>query len=435
MVKIVGTEEHSLAAAAGIRSGDILLDINKNEINDVLDYRFYLTERKVKIRVDRDGKILRFKIKKDEYEDIGLIFETPLMDKKHTCKNGCIFCFIDQNPKGMREPIYFKDDDSRLSFIHGNYITLTNMTDKDVERIVKMRFSPINVSVHTTNPDLRVKMMKNKNSGEVLRYLNVFKDAGIEICAQIVLCKGVNDGEELLRTMHDLATLYPSITSCSIVPAGLTAHREGLYPLTDFTPEEAGAVIDLVDSFATSCYNALGSRIFFSADELYLKSGRPLPTEDYYEGYPQIENGVGLLRSFIEDFEVGLSELEYTGNGRTVSVVTGHAAYPTIKASVDKICEKCQEMTINVYKIDNNYFGKSITVAGLMPGYDIYEQLKDKPIGEALYVPITALRHEEDDFLCGMTREELSKKLGVPVIRQECDGYTFASILTGMERT
>ena len=252
MVKIVGTEDHSLAKAVGILAGDVLLSINKNEINDVLDYRFYLTERKLKIKVDRDGKLITFRIKKDEYEDIGLLFETPLMDKKHTCKNGCIFCFIDQNPKGMRESIYFKDDDSRLSFIHGNYITLTNMTDKDVERIVKMRFSPINVSVHTTNPDLRVKMMKNKNSGDVLRYLNVFKDAGIEICAQIVLCKGVNDGDELIRTMHDLAALYPSITSCSIVPAGLTEHREGLYPLSDFTAEEAGAVIDLVDNFATS---------------------------------------------------------------------------------------------------------------------------------------------------------------------------------------
>ena len=435
MVKIVGTEDHSLAKAVGILAGDVLLSINKNEINDVLDYRFYLTERKLKIKVDRDGKLITFRIKKDEYEDIGLLFETPLMDKKHTCKNGCIFCFIDQNPKGMRESIYFKDDDSRLSFIHGNYITLTNMTDKDVERIVKMRFSPINVSVHTTNPDLRVKMMKNKNSGDVLRYLNVFKDAGIEICAQIVLCKGVNDGDELIRTMHDLAALYPSITSCSIVPAGLTEHREGLYPLSDFTAEEAGAVIDLVDNFATSCYNALGSRIFFSADELYLKSGRPLPVEDYYEGYPQIENGVGLLRSFIEDFEVGLSELEYSGNGRNVSLVTGHAAYPTIKACADKICEKCQGMTINVYKIDNNYFGKSITVAGLMTGCDIYDQLKDKPLGDTLYVPATALRREEDDFLCGMTRAELSEKLSTPVVCQECDGYTFASILTGTERT
>ena len=435
MVKIVGTEDGSLSAAAGILAGDVLLSINKNEINDVLDYRFYLTERKVKIRVDRDGKALRFKIKKDEYEDIGLLFETPLMDKKHTCKNGCIFCFIDQNPKGMRESIYFKDDDSRLSFIHGNYITLTNMTDKDVERIVKMRFSPINVSVHTTNPELRVKMMKNKSSGDVLRYLNVFKDAGIEISAQIVLCKGVNDGDELLRTMHDLAALYPSITSCSVVPAGLTAHRDGLYPLTDFTPEEAGTVIDLVDSFATSCYNTLGSRIFFSADELYLKSGRPLPTEDYYEGYPQIENGVGLLRSFIEDFEIGLSELEYAEKVRTVSIATGHAAYPTIKACADKISEKCHGMTINVYEINNNYFGKSITVAGLMTGCDIYEQLKDKPLGEALYVPATALRREEDDFLCGMTRAELSDKLGTPVIRQDCDGYTFAFTLTGTERT
>ena len=268
MVKITDVEKRSLSERAGLRSGDTLLSINNNEVNDVLDYRFYLAERLVEIRFLRDGEELSVTIKKGEYDDIGLCFETPLMDKKHTCKNGCIFCFIDQNPQGMRESIYFKDDDSRLSFLHGNYITLTNMNDADVERIVKMRISPINVSIHTTNPELRVKMMKNKRAGEVLKYLNVFKDAGLSICGQIVLCKGVNDGEELLRSMRDLSALYPNLGSVSIVPAGLTEHRDGLYKLEDFSMEEALAVIKAVDEFSSELQSRLGSRIFFVADEM-----------------------------------------------------------------------------------------------------------------------------------------------------------------------
>ena len=246
MVKITGVEEGSLAYKNGIMSGDELISINDNEINDVLDYRFYLTEKLVDISLSRGGEGFSVLIEKEEYDDIGLDFETPLMDKKHTCRNSCIFCFIDQNPEGLRESLYFKDDDSRLSFLHGNYITLTNMTDKDVERIVKMRFSPINISVHTTNPELRVKMMKNKRSGEVLKYLGEFKRAGLSMCAQIVLCKGVNDGAELMRSMRDLAEYAPELNSLAIVPAGLTKFRDGLYPLADFTPCEASEIIDMV---------------------------------------------------------------------------------------------------------------------------------------------------------------------------------------------
>ena len=243
MVKITDVFASSKAKKAGLQAGDILLSINGNEINDVLDYRFYLAERSVTLIFRRGDEDLSVTIKKGEYDDIGLDFETPLMDEKQTCKNKCIFCFIDQNPEGMRAPIYFKDDDSRLSFIHGNYVTLTNMSDKDVDRIIKMRMSPINISVHTTNPELRVKMMKNKHSGDVLRYLRRFADAGLKMCGQIVLCKGINDGEELLRTMHDLASYYPSMSSVAIVPAGLTKYRDKLFPLTDFSSEEAAAVI------------------------------------------------------------------------------------------------------------------------------------------------------------------------------------------------
>ena len=333
MVKITDVEIGSRAEKIGIAAGDSLVAINKNEINDVLDYRFYLAEKKIELSIVRGAENLEFTIKKGEYDDIGLCFETPLMDKKHTCKNGCIFCFIDQNPKGMRDTIYFKDDDSRLSFIHGNYITLTNMTEKDVERIVKMRFSPINISIHTTNPELRVKMMKNKRSGDVLKYLSDFKEAGLSMCGQIVLCKGVNDGEELLRSMRDLSEYYPSLTSVSVVPAGLTKFRDGLYPLTDFTPEEASAVIDVIDCFADKHFKKHGSRLFFAADEFYLKAGREIPHDEYYEDYPQIENGVGMLRSFSEEFDSAVRDIDYLAaslsHKRRVAVATGYASYPT----------------------------------------------------------------------------------------------------------
>ena len=301
MVEITEVYKGSIADRHGIKAGDFLVDINNSPIRDVLDYRFYLTERSVTLHLLRDGAPRTVSFRKGEYDDIGLAFETPLMDKKQRCKNGCVFCFIDQNPEGMRESIYFKDDDSRLSFLHGNYITLTNMTEQDVARIVKMRFSPINVSIHTTNPELRVKMMKNKNAGKVLSYLRSFADAGLSICGQIVLCKGLNDGEELLRSMRDLSEYYPALTSVSVVPAGLTKHREGLYPLADFSADEAAAVIDTVERFAEAHKKKTGSRLFFLADEFYLKAGRPLPEEEAYEGYPQIENGVGMLRALEEE--------------------------------------------------------------------------------------------------------------------------------------
>ena len=431
MVKITGVLPRSRAAKRGVREGDALISINGNEICDVLDYRFYLTERVVVLEILRGEKTRRVKIKKEEYDDIGLDFETPLMDKKHTCKNGCIFCFIDQNPEGMRESIYFKDDDSRLSFLHGNYITLTNMTEKDVDRIVKMRFSPINISVHTTNPELRVKMMKNKRSGEVLAYLDRFAEAELSMCGQIVLCKGINDGQELARTMRDLEKYYPYMGSVSVVPAGLTKFRDKLYPLTDFTPEEAGAVIDMIDSVASENLEKHGSRIFFAADEFYLKAGRPIPSEEYYEEYPQIENGVGMLRSFDVEFDGCLEELPTLKNRREVSVATGVASYDLIKSKCDKIMQKCDNLQINVYKIVNNFFGESITVSGLLTGKDIYEQLCDKPLGQALLIPANALRAGEDVFLCDMTVSELSRKLSVDVLPTGEDGAEFAETLVG----
>ena len=429
MVKITDVEHRSHAERAGILPGDTLLCINGNEINDVLDYRFYLTERRVEITYLRDGEEKLAVITKGEYSDIGLGFETPLMDKKRSCKNGYIFCFIDQNPAGMRESIYFKDDDSRLSFLHGNYITLTNLTDADVDRIVKMRFSPINVSIHTTNPDLRVKMMKNKRSGEVLDYLRRFYEAGLSMCGQIVLCRGINDGEELLRSMRDLSQYYDRMGSVSIVPAGLTKHRDGLYPLTDFSPEEAAAVIDMVEAFATEHKAKTGSRMFFLADEFYLKAGRELPDADYYEGYPQLENGVGMIRSFDEDFALGEEDAEVSDKPRTVSIATGVAAYPKMQEYATRVKKTRPQMQTKVYKIINHFFGESITVAGLLTGKDILEQLSGEDLGEVLYIPQNALRAGEETFLCGMTVSELSEKLGISVVPMSADGYELATAL------
>ena len=434
MVRITEVARRSRADKAGILSGDILVAINGNEINDVLDYRFYLTEREVRLTLSRDGGEYEVKIKKGEYDDIGLDFETPLMDKKHTCKNGCIFCFIDQNPEGLRETLYFKDDDSRLSFIHGNYITLTNMTDRDVERIIKMRFSPINVSVHTTNPELRVKMMKNKRSGEVLRYLDDFKRAGIGMCAQIVLCRGINDGAELWRSLSDLMKYQPELTSVAVVPAGLTKYRDGLYPLTDFTKEEAGAIIDMIDRFGRDNLEQNGTRLVYAADEFYLKAGRAIPDADYYEDYPQIENGVGMLRSFSDDFSIGIEDLELVA-GRdaqhTVSVVTGVAAYPTICAACQRLEAIVPGLRINVFKIINHFYGESITVSGLLTGRDIGDQLEGRELGECVFIPQNALRSGEDVFLCGTTVSELSERLGVRVSTAGSDGFEFIDSILG----
>ena len=435
MVKITSVEKGSRAYRHGIRAGDMLISIDKNEIKDVLDYRFYLASSKIELCLSRGNENFSVTIKKGEYDDIGLDFETPLMDKKHTCKNGCIFCFIDQNPEGLRDTLYFKDDDSRLSFIHGNYITLTNMSDEDIVRIVKMRFSPINVSIHTTNPDLRVKMMKNKRSGEVLKYLDDFKNAGLSICGQIVLCRGINDGNELLRSMTDLAKYYPQMSSVAIVPAGLTKFRDKLYPLTDFTKEEAGAVIDMIDAFAEKHKAEFGSRLFFAADEFYLKAGREIPGAEYYEDYPQLENGVGMIRSFADEANMGVEDVvdilcEKKIN-RCVSVATGTASYPLICSLAKKTEALCPGLTVKVHKIINNFFGESITVSGLLTGKDISEQLSGLELGDELLIPENALRSGEEVFLCGMTVDELSEKLSVPVRASGSDGYEFIESLIG----
>ena len=430
MVTITGVEKASPAAKHGILPGDILISINGHDINDVLDYRFRLTEKKIALKLHRGADLLDVTIKKDEYSDIGLEFGTYLMDKKHSCRNKCVFCFIDQLPKGMRDTLYFKDDDSRLSFLMGNYITLTNLSEEDVDRIIEMKTSPINVSVHTTNPELRVKMMKNKNAGKVLSYLRRFADAGISLNCQIVLCKGINDRKELERSMTDLAALYPSLVGVSIVPAGITNYREGLCHLEPFTAEEAGEVIDTIDKFGEKCLKKFGTRLFFSSDELYIEAGRELPGEDYYEGYPQIENGVGMIRSMDGEF---IDELDFLDEydlekPRKVSVATGAAAYDFIKSLADRLCERIPTLECHVYKIMNDFFGHNITVAGLLTGKDLANQLKGKDLGDRLLIPRVTLRSEGDVFLDDTTPEWLSEQLGgIEVVPVESTGNDFVS--------
>ena len=433
MVKITAVAPRSRAARAGVLAGDSLISINGEAIEDVLDYRFYLAEKSVTLVCEREGERYAVTLQKDVYDDIGLDFETPLMDEKRRCQNACIFCFIDQLPRGLRETLYFKDDDSRLSFLHGNYITLTNLKDKDIDRIIKMRFSPVRVSVHTTNPALRVQMMKNKRAGEVLAYLSRIAEAGLDIHAQIVLCRGVKDGEELDRTLHDLARLCPALCSLSVVPAGLTDHRDGLYPLTPFTKEECRAIIRQVNSFGDRLEKQNGARTVYLADEFYLQAELPLPDAAYYEDYSQIENGVGMLRSLVDEAELALDDADGSKQKkkRTVSIATGVAAYETVGALARQAEEKYPHLSVRVYCIENRFFGQHITVAGLLTGKDIAEQLKDKELGECLLLPRTTLRSEGDLFLCGMSADELSSILHIPLVFVDNDGDSLISALLG----
>ena len=434
MVKITFVEPDSAAERVGILAGDELTAINGHEICDVLDYRFRIYDRRLKLEIMRGGKRIVFRIRKDEEEDPGLEFGSALMDEKHSCRNACIFCFIDQNPPGMRPTCYFKDDDSRLSFLQGSYITLTNLSEHEIDRIIEMHISPINVSVHTTNPELRCRMMHNRFAGKTLSYLDRFAAAGIVLHAQIVLCRGINDGAELERTLSDLDRLRPALEAVTIVPAGITKYREGLFPLTLFSAEECRAVIEQVTRWSDKFYAECGSRIVRCSDEFYVRGGVPLPDPDFYEGYGQIEDGVGMLTSFGEEAE---SELKFTDPApadlpeRVVSVATGYAAY-------DIICEYARRaeaargnLRVNVYRIRNDFFGETITVAGLLTGRDIAAQLAGQELGETLFFPANALRADGDLFLCGMTPAELSEKLGVPAVPIKNDGAEFIAALTG----
>ncbi|MFA9380562.1 MAG: DUF512 domain-containing protein [Acetanaerobacterium sp.] len=425
-VLISGVTENSPACRAGLRVGDTLLCINSNNINDVLDYRFYMTNRMLELEYLRGGQPLSSAVKKGEYEELGLAFDTFLMDRQRSCKNQCIFCFVDQLPPGLRDTLYFKDDDSRMSFLLGNYITLTNMTDEDIARIVKMKISPINISVHTTNPELRVLMMKNRHSGDSLRHLKALADGGIRINAQLVLCPGINDGDELVRSLTELAPLYPSLESIALVPVGITKYRDGLFPLSPYTVEGARETIRIAHEFADAFYNKHGTRLVYPADEFFIKAQLPIPDSAYYGDFDQLDNGVGLIAILREEFRAELEMTEPSDTKRQVTIATGVDAQPFIAELVDELKEKWHNLTCGVIAVPNVFFGPTITVAGLITGRDLIAALAGCDLGEELLIPEVMLRYEKDMFLDSVTVTEAEQALGV---RITCTSGGGASLL------
>lgn len=415
-VKIFDVTTGSHADKAGIKKGETLLSINSNEIVDVLDYRFYQVNRKLTLEVaDEDKNVRTIEMTKGEYEEIGLEFETYLMDKQHSCRNKCIFCFIDQLPKGMRGSLYFKDDDSRLSFLFGNYITLTNITEHEIDRIIKMHISPINVSVHTTNPELRCKMMNNRFAGDTLKYLKRFADAGITLNCQIVSCPGINDGDELVRTLTDLENLGVNMTA--IVPVGLTRYRENLYPLVPYNKETAGQTIDIIEKMGDECVKKHGRRIFFPGDEFYLLAEREIPSPEFYEDFSALEDGIGMIAYLTDDVGWKLEELDADESlCHKVTIACGEGVFPYMKRIMSMINEKFPNITINTRAIKNNFFGGGVNVSGLVTGGDLIDQLRGDDLGDRLIITSSMLRFENDLFLDDVSTDDVERELGVTLV-------------------
>ena len=432
----------SIAEEMGIEPGDRLLEINGETVEDIFDYQYMIEEEYVEVLIAKpSGEEWLLEIDKDYAEDLGVEFENGLMDDYRSCSNKCIFCFIDQMPKGMRETLYFKDDDSRLSFLQGNYVTLTNMSDKDVERVIKYHMSPINISFQTTNPELRCMMLHNRFAGEALKKLDRLYEAGIEMNGQIVLCKGVNDGDELDFSIREMAKYLPYLESVSVVPVGLSKYRDGLYPLQPFGKEDAGKVIDLIESWQKKLYPKFGVHFIHASDEWYILAERPMPEEERYDGYLQLENGVGMVRLFLNEFHDYMEELKkerklpddsFTGK---ISLVTARLMYSYIVKMAKEVEEAFPGLTIQVFCIRNDFFGENITVTGLLTGQDILNQLKGKDLGDLVLLPENVMRLEEELFLDDMKLSELTNALQVPVDIVKSSGCEFVkSILSGARR-
>ena len=424
---ITSIDPGSPAQQAGIRVGEKLLTLNGHEIIDVLDYRFFCYDPVVRVELEEDGKVRHLRIRKEEGEDLGLNFDTYLMDEPRPCSNHCVFCFVDQMPPNMRDTLYFKDDDARLSFLMGNYITLTNLTEREAQRIIDLRISPINVSVQATEPQLRRTLLGNKDADKSLEYMRAFGQAGIEMNGQIVVCPGWNDGEHLRRTIEDLMEI--GFHSCSVVPVGLTRFRKGLAKLRAVDKQSAGEIIDTVDEYGRICMERFGTRMFFCADELYLKAERPLPDEEYYEDFQQLDNGVGMLRSTMNEFLSALEDVE-DGEVESFTIATGVAAAPFIERLVNAAKEKFPTLQGEVVAIVNDFFGHSITVSGLVTGQDLIAQLKAHGnLGSRIIIPANMLRHGGNVFLDDVTIEQIEKALDRPVICSETDGYSMADTI------
>lgn len=415
-VRIKSVQKGSAADALGLTAGAMLYSADGNEINDMLDYQFYTSGESFELAVMKEGKLDYLKVEKGEYEPLGCDFETYLIDEKHSCSNHCMFCFIDQLPKGLRDTLYFKDDDERLSFLFGNYVTLTNLNDHEFERIKKMHISPINISVHTTNPELRVRMLANKRAGEVLKYLDEFAEAGIQMNCQLVLCRGINDGDELRRTLDKLTSMYPAVQSIAAVPSGLTDYRKGLYKLEVYDEQSSREVLDILEEYGDRCKEQYGSRVVYPGDEWYLCANRPIPQGSFYEDFLQLENGVGMWRMFRDEF---LAELEFNRSRlpipRRMDVVTGTLVAPLIQEMMDELMKRHRSIKIEVHPIKNNFFGGNVSVAGLVTATDIIAQCKGNLKSKHLGIPDVMLRDEKDLFLDSKSIQDVEQALGVKV--------------------
>ena len=429
---ITSVDRHSPAERAGITPGEQLLTINGHQIIDVLDYRFYGydTDCCLELR-EPAGTVRTVSLRKPEGRDLGLNFDTVLMDEMRSCANHCIFCFVDQMPPGMRKTLYFKDDDARLSFLQGNYITLTNLTDREAQRIIDLRISPINVSVHTTDPQLHCTMLGNKNALRSLDYIRAFCKAGIVMNGQIVVCPGWNDGGQLRRTLRDLTEMQ--FSSCSLVPVGITKYRQGLAKLRPVDAATAAEIIDIADEYGRENLERFGTRRFFCADELYLRAGRPLPRAEYYEGYRQLENGVGLMRSLEDDFLAGLATVDVPVRFSPFTIATGTAAAPFLGGLVQRAQADYPGLRGQVIAVENDFFGHTIDVAGLLTGQDISAQLRGRDLGDRVLIPIHMMRHGETVFLDDYTVERLSRELGVPVQVVDEDGFALVDAMFAAE--
>ena len=431
---VTSVDRRSPAQRAGIQAGEKLLTVNGHEIVDVLDYRFYCYDPVLELELEEpEGGRRRLEIRKLEGQELGLNFDSYLMDEPRPCSNHCLFCFVDQMPPGMRETLYFKDDDARLSFLMGNYITLTNLSEREIARIAELRISPINISVHATDPALREAMLKHRRAGECLAIMERFAAAGITMNCQIVACPGVNDGPALDRTLRELGALHPAVGSVAVVPVGVTRFREGLYRIDPYTPAQAAAVLDQVEAFAASFLKKHSTHLAWCSDEFYLLAGRPLPEKGYYEDMAQLENGVGMLRLLTSQAAMALEDMELEEAPPPFAIATGVSAAPFLQKIVDMCREKCGNIIGNVYPVLNCFFGETITVSGLITGRDLIEQLKGRALGERLLIPDSMLRAGERIFLDDVTVEQVEEALGVPVTALPADsGFDLVDAILGL---
>lgn len=428
----------SIAEELEIEAGDKILSIDNTEIEDIFDYQFLVQDTYIEVLVEKpDGEQWLLEVDKEFDEDLGIEFESGLMDEYRHCHNKCVFCFIDQMPPGMRETLYFKDDDSRLSFLQGNYVTLTNMSEHDIDRICRYHLSPINISFQTMNPELRCRMLNNRFAGEALKKVDILNEAGIRMNGQIVLCKGLNDGKELAFSITELMKYIPNLESVSVVPVGLSKYREGLYPLEPFNGEEAGEVIDMIEGFQKECVQKYGIHFVQASDEWYILAGREVPEEERYDGYLQLENGVGMVRLMLNEFEDAMQKKQKELPARKprgeMSMATGKLVYPYIRRMADRMMEAWPGLRIHVYPIINHFFGENITVSGLITGQDLLAQLTGRPLGSRLLLPENILRSGETVFLDDLTLSEVEGTLQVPVNIVKSSGYDFVETVLAVE--